>query len=36
VFEVCNQAERARRQVALIVRFRPHCNQLTATTGLSA
>ena len=35
VFEVCNQAERMRRQVALIVRFQPRCNQLTATAGLT-
>jgi hypothetical protein len=35
VYEVCNQADRVRRQVALIIRFRPRCNQLTATAGLS-
>jgi hypothetical protein len=30
-FEVCNLAERVQRQAALIARFRPLCNQLTAT-----
>jgi hypothetical protein len=33
VFEVCHQDERVRRQAALIARFRPRCNQLTATAG---
>ena len=35
VFEICNQNERLRRQVALINRFLPRCNQRMATAGLS-
>jgi excinuclease UvrABC nuclease subunit len=29
-FEVCNPAERVRRQAALVALFRPLCNQATA------
>ena len=35
MFEVCHQDEQVRRQAALITRFRPRCNQLTATAGFS-
>jgi excinuclease UvrABC nuclease subunit len=34
-FEVCNLTERVRRQAALIVRFGPLCNQLTAKASPS-
>jgi len=34
-FEECDLAERLRRQETLAARFRPLCNQLTATAGLS-
>jgi hypothetical protein len=33
VFELRDRAERERRRVALIARFRPRCNQLTVTAG---
>jgi hypothetical protein len=34
VFDLCDRAERERRRLALIARFRPRCNQATVTTGL--
>ena|SRR5215469_2176078 len=35
MFEVCNPAERVQRHAALIARFGPLCNQLTATASPS-
>jgi hypothetical protein len=34
-FELCNPTERVRRRETLVARFRPLCNQITATASSS-